>query len=656
MKIYTLLESNKGLFKIITYPEKPDSDMELFFDNFPEKSVIANQEIWTYVQSAVITELLGKNLALAIASDYPHLFKKPLDFFSQDPASTSDELFSCLTGDVKAITIKRLEKLDEQIARAPHVLKLKIDRADLLREGGEFQRAQLEYIALSSLCTENTYYELKIKRGLSACEQEIQKAGTIFQTPFAVVTVNEAKEHQPVRQPQNLSTTHEQQTHKNRGSNIFNYRHRLDLKEIEDPYPSINNAEAAYFKFDFDSLKDNALHYPRIARIILADKDGYVLRKCKEHFGLEEFQQWIRALIFNHQDKYPGIGMTTLLRPNLHSILTSEDYLIVYMKVYNRRLEDEQSKSDWMLFCSDVMDLLSSSKSDEKYIGFFLDKDIWYDCELHRSTLTKIAKKHPDLIASILLNPVPCQIVDHYQPFLALLENKNSTTLPEVDENLLGAIHARQTFHLSEEHKQLNEDADSEVQQLIFMQVQQEAVERQEREVMESSRKKLALEEEAKKQQADILDYFNGLLSHPQEQKKSDYVSDEECEEIESEDIDEGIDTENDFLEKEKVKEKGSQEVYSAQQRYPAFFSESQPESLSELMKRINITPDPAGEVRVAFKNPLDKFQFESWLQKKHIKSLSGKQALILSMEEYNSFIGDENAFYELLCCSPDGP
>ena len=44
MKIYTLLQSSKGLSKIITYPEHPDSDIELFFDHPEGKSDCSKSE------------------------------------------------------------------------------------------------------------------------------------------------------------------------------------------------------------------------------------------------------------------------------------------------------------------------------------------------------------------------------------------------------------------------------------------------------------------------------------------------------------------------------------------------------------------------------------------------------------------------------------
>ena len=46
-------------------------------------------------------------------------------------------------------------------------MKYKIDRADLLRNAAEYQRAKLEYNALLPLCDGNHYLESKIKRGLS---------------------------------------------------------------------------------------------------------------------------------------------------------------------------------------------------------------------------------------------------------------------------------------------------------------------------------------------------------------------------------------------------------------------------------------------------------------------------------------------------------
>jgi len=201
MKIYTLLlESNIGLTKIITHPERPDSDMELFFNNPSEKSIILNKAIWQYVQAGITAHLLGKDLAIAITKDYPHLFKKPLEFQNSINASSmTDNLFSHLGDDVKAYTETRLKKIDEQIARSPGVLKFKVDRADLLCDSGEFQRAKLGYNALSPLCPGDEYLKSKIKRGLSTCELELKKSTTIFQTPFSVKNLK-----QDDQQAQNL--------------------------------------------------------------------------------------------------------------------------------------------------------------------------------------------------------------------------------------------------------------------------------------------------------------------------------------------------------------------------------------------------------------------------------------------------------------------
>lgn len=107
MKIYTLLESKKGLIKIITYPKNPDLGMKLFFDTYAQgesESVLPSKDIWQYVQAGVYTEQIGRDLAMAIANDYPLLFKKPLKFPGVEPGpSSADKIFSRLSGELNAM-------------------------------------------------------------------------------------------------------------------------------------------------------------------------------------------------------------------------------------------------------------------------------------------------------------------------------------------------------------------------------------------------------------------------------------------------------------------------------------------------------------------------------------------------------------------------
>lgn len=255
MKIYTLLKSNKGLSKIITYPEQPDSDMELFFDNLDEKTLLPTKEIWRYVQASVITELLGKDLAIAIAGDYPHLFKRPLEFSSPNPApSATDKLFSHLSEDLKSFAESRMKKIDEQIARAPDVLKFKIDRADALCNSGEYQRAELEYNALSPLCIGNGHFESKIKRGLSTCELELKRSTTIFQTPFIV---KEKKQKHTIEQPQNLTENNIARANDKFGiskNNLFPFfTHSPDTKQEQSENIPLTDDLSLAFKNEGDS-------------------------------------------------------------------------------------------------------------------------------------------------------------------------------------------------------------------------------------------------------------------------------------------------------------------------------------------------------------------------------------------------------------------
>lgn len=201
MKIYTLLEPSKSLIKVITFPEAPNSDIELFFNNCYEKSVVLNKDIQRYIQFGIKIESLGKDLAMAIANDYPHLFIKPLEF------PNTDKVFSHLKDEIKSLTESRLKKLDEQIARDPNVLKFRIDRADLFCNSGEYQRAKLEYSDILPLCAGNKYYKSKVESGLSTCELKLGEQSIIFQTPFIITEQANIIEQPQANSPSSTSSS-----------------------------------------------------------------------------------------------------------------------------------------------------------------------------------------------------------------------------------------------------------------------------------------------------------------------------------------------------------------------------------------------------------------------------------------------------------------
>ena len=58
--------------------------------------------------------------------------------------------------------------------------------------------------------------------------------------------------------------THEKTTQprsKLNRDDIFSYWDKLKLEHIKDPFPQITTAEEAYFKFDYETLKDHAFTY-----------------------------------------------------------------------------------------------------------------------------------------------------------------------------------------------------------------------------------------------------------------------------------------------------------------------------------------------------------------------------------------------------------
>jgi hypothetical protein len=186
MKTYKLLKPNKTLTEIVTYPEKPESDIELYMEG-SGKSIVPNKEISKYIKSALITELIDNNLAMEIAKDYPHLFDHELLNFlpNQKSVSTSTaSLFSNLSIDLSKVARDRLTKLDQQIKNCPNQLKFKIDRAELLFNSGEYTQAKLEFDTLLPLAGENGYYEKKIKDGLTRCELKLDE---VFKTPFRII-------------------------------------------------------------------------------------------------------------------------------------------------------------------------------------------------------------------------------------------------------------------------------------------------------------------------------------------------------------------------------------------------------------------------------------------------------------------------------------
>lgn len=186
-KKYTLIRPQKSLAQIITDPDNPEAGMALYFDTCTGRTetIVSSNEIWKYVQASVYTETIGKDLALAIAKDYPQLFIRPLEFPSPEPVqSLDDPIFSHLSSDLKVYAEQSLKNMDEKIARAPGNQKLKIDRAESLSNSCEYLRAKIEYKALLPLFDEDSYYARKIKNGLENCDKELAKCGKVFQTPF----------------------------------------------------------------------------------------------------------------------------------------------------------------------------------------------------------------------------------------------------------------------------------------------------------------------------------------------------------------------------------------------------------------------------------------------------------------------------------------
>lgn len=182
MKIYTLLESNEGLSKIVTYPEYPDSDIQIVFNNCYGENIVSNKYIRRYVQFVIKKEQVDERLAMAIANDYPHLFKEPLEFL---PQRTIKDPPCPLSEDLKNIAENRLKKLDNQLVKTPKVLKLKINRADTLNALGKYQLAKLEYEDLL-ICAGSNPFKSRIQNGIRVCDTEIKRYNPIFQTPFSL--------------------------------------------------------------------------------------------------------------------------------------------------------------------------------------------------------------------------------------------------------------------------------------------------------------------------------------------------------------------------------------------------------------------------------------------------------------------------------------
>lgn len=186
MKIYELTSPKKALTHIITYPEQPDSDMVLI--DRAGKSIILNSEIVAYLQGAFFSELIGKNLAQEIASDYPHLFQnKSLDFTTPVINSDSTSLFSNMGERRRSEAQAKLSKIDEKIKKYPDNFIHKIDRAELLLSCEEHAHAKLEFEAVLPLV--DGYYKRRIKKGLEQCKVNPVKQIVIYQTPFKTLSL-----------------------------------------------------------------------------------------------------------------------------------------------------------------------------------------------------------------------------------------------------------------------------------------------------------------------------------------------------------------------------------------------------------------------------------------------------------------------------------
>lgn len=193
MKIYKLIQNSTGynpypLLKIITYPESPESNMEVFYGN-SEKSIIPNNEIYIYIIGQIHSKKISVDLAKEIIADYPHLFEGKKIEFETKLSASRNSLFSHL-GKYKTYAEEQLKALEEKIETNkdyPIVIKYKIQRAELFANSGHYDIAKEAYETLRvSYGKKHDGYCYKIKEGIKRCESEIKKASVVFQTPYIV--------------------------------------------------------------------------------------------------------------------------------------------------------------------------------------------------------------------------------------------------------------------------------------------------------------------------------------------------------------------------------------------------------------------------------------------------------------------------------------
>lgn len=186
MKIYQLLKSHKGLIQIITYPENPETPIELMFERTDANRTISYNDIPSFLQNALKTKAIGEDLALAISNDYPLLFNTiTLTFPSQQPVFP-DELFSN-NWVLKGHAQQRLSVFDDLIERAPHNPLHKYNKALFFFDSGHYRQAKSDFEAIEHLFDSDENYKMQIEQYLDKCTHELSKAITAFQTPFHCV-------------------------------------------------------------------------------------------------------------------------------------------------------------------------------------------------------------------------------------------------------------------------------------------------------------------------------------------------------------------------------------------------------------------------------------------------------------------------------------
>lgn len=199
MKTYKLkypsLNQENVIVEIITHPENQDLGMTVHFDGYTHGKLVDTippHQIWQYVQTQLLTKMIGKDLALEIAKDYPLLFNQiPLEFPAQKLIPTTDApLFSHLDDNAQLYAETKLKELNNKLINSPNCVKFKLDKAELLLNSGEYLRALSDYNELLSIAT-NDSYASKIRHGLEICDQVIQQSTTCFQTPFDVEESND---------------------------------------------------------------------------------------------------------------------------------------------------------------------------------------------------------------------------------------------------------------------------------------------------------------------------------------------------------------------------------------------------------------------------------------------------------------------------------